>query len=350
MTTKNQTIADIARLAGVSKSTVSRALNDSPLIGVETKERIHAIAREQDFAMNESARRLSLRQTNVVALVMFDWGVAKRQDIFMLEVMGGVSTGLHELGYELLILQPRHDDRGWAKRAIETGRADGFVMHHAQCTPRQLAELVEASVPFVVWGARPAQGEYSSVVGDSVNGGRIATEHLIEGGRRRIAMIGGPPMSPEVAERRAGYEAALTAAGLEVDPALIEHISWTDPETGATEAVERLLERAPDVDAIFAHSDRWALAAMRVLRERGRRCPCGRRRRRLRRHRDGGGREPISHDDPPGRRPCGAPARAGARPAAPDRSADQRDDSGGARRAGVGVSFFSPCVQPVARR
>ncbi|HTR33047.1 MAG TPA: LacI family DNA-binding transcriptional regulator, partial [Gaiellaceae bacterium] len=71
-TTKAQTIADIARLAGVSKSTVSRALNDSPLIGAETKDRIRAIAREHDFSMNEQARRLSLRQSNVVGLVLLD--------------------------------------------------------------------------------------------------------------------------------------------------------------------------------------------------------------------------------------------------------------------------------------
>jgi DNA-binding LacI/PurR family transcriptional regulator len=266
---ETKTIADIARLAGVSKSTVSRALNDSPLIGIETKDRIRAIAAEHDFAMNESARRLSRRQTNVVGLVMFDWGVAKRQDIFMLEVMGGISTGLHEVGYELLILQPRHDDKGWAKRAVESGRADGFVLHHAQCAPRQLTELVASGVPFAVWGARPGDGEYSSVVGDSVTGGRLATEHLIAGGRRRIAMIGGPPTSREIAERRAGYEAALATAGIELDETLIEHLQWTDPDEGAAEAVDRLLTRAPDIDAIFAHSDRWALGTLLELRERG---------------------------------------------------------------------------------
>jgi DNA-binding LacI/PurR family transcriptional regulator len=266
---KTFTIADVARLAGVSKSTVSRALNDSPLIGAETKDRIRAIALEHDFSMNESARRLSRRQTNVVGLVMFDWGVAKRQDIFMLEVMGGISTGLHEEGYELLIMQPRHDDRGWAKRYIETGQAEGFVLHHAQCTPGQLADLVESGVPFVVWGGRGERGEYSSVSGDSLTGGRIATEHLIAGGRRRIGMIGGPPASREVAERRGGYEEALRAAGLEVDPALVEHLPWTEQDAGAAEAVGRLLERAPDLDAIFAHSDRWALGAERELHRRG---------------------------------------------------------------------------------
>jgi DNA-binding LacI/PurR family transcriptional regulator len=86
-------------------------------------------------------------------------------------------------------------------------------------------------------------------------------------------MIGGPPTVREVADRRAGYEAALAAAGIDVDPDLIVHISWMDPEVGAAEAVERLLEHAPDLDAIFAHSDLFALNAMDALREHGKEIP-----------------------------------------------------------------------------
>jgi DNA-binding LacI/PurR family transcriptional regulator len=272
-TARAQTIADIARLAGVSKSTVSRALNDSPLIGVETKERIRAIAAEHEFAMNEPARRLSRRQTNVVGLVMFDWGLAKRQDMFMLEVMGGVSTGLHHDGYELLIVQPRVGDVGWARRYVETGQAGGFVFHHAQCSPQQLRQLVDDRIPFVVWGAPSERREYSSVGGDSVNGGRLATEHLLARGCRRIGMIGGPAGSPEIDERRAGYESALTATGLEVDPGLIVHLPWSAPGENAAEAVGQLLERSPDLDAVFAHSDRWALGALSELHDRGRDVP-----------------------------------------------------------------------------
>src|ERR1700742_4877000 len=156
------TLADIARLAGVSKSTVSRALNDSPLIGAETKGRIRAIAAEHAFAPNVPARRLTRGQSNVVGLAMFDWGIAKQQDIFMLEVMGGVSNGLHELGYELLIVQPRHDEVGWAKRYVDTGQADGFVLHYAQASPGQIAHLVADGVRFVVWGTPAPNHEYSS--------------------------------------------------------------------------------------------------------------------------------------------------------------------------------------------
>src|SRR5918911_1448307 len=98
-----RTIADIAKLAGVSKATVSRALNDSPLISSETKDRVRAIAREHSFERNESARRLTLRQSKVAGLVMFgEPSHPYRPDMFMLELMGGIATGLHEHGYELL--------------------------------------------------------------------------------------------------------------------------------------------------------------------------------------------------------------------------------------------------------
>src|SRR5213080_338602 len=106
-----RTIADIARLAGGSKSTVSRALNDSPLIGAETKDRIHSIAREHHFQMNIPARSLSLKQSHAIALVTYadvaDSGLA---DAFMLELMGGISAALHEHGYDLLIVHIDQDE------------------------------------------------------------------------------------------------------------------------------------------------------------------------------------------------------------------------------------------------
>jgi len=107
------------------------------------------------------------------------------------------------------------------------------------------------------------------VTGDSLTGGRLATEHLLAAGRRRIAMIGGPPGFPEVDERRAGYEAALAGAGLELDPDLVEHVPWTAGDAEVAQAVKRLLAATPDLDAIFAHSDRYALSALGALRTHG---------------------------------------------------------------------------------
>lgn len=265
-----RTIGDIAKLAGVSKATVSRALNDSPLISVETKERIHAIAREHAFERNELARRLTLRQSKVAGLVMFgESGQSYRPDLFMLEIMGGIASGLHEHGYELLAVQPRPDDENWARRYVDSGRADGFIVPSASCTPTRLRMLTDSGAPFVVWGRRSESGEFASVSGDNVAGGRLATERLVVTGRRRIAFVGGPEWAPEIKERRAGYEAALTAAGLEIDPALVVHTSWLRPEEHAEAAVTELLDAHPELDGVVANSDRFAIGALEALRTRG---------------------------------------------------------------------------------
>jgi DNA-binding LacI/PurR family transcriptional regulator len=128
-------------------------------------------------------------------------------------------------------------------------------------------------MPIVVWGTPPEDSDYSSVSGDSVAGGRIATEHLLMTGRRRIAFLGGPAWAAEAEERRRGYEQALAAAGLEVDPALAVHANWEEPEASAAAAIEALLERDPGIDAVFANSDLFALGAIETLRAHDRRVP-----------------------------------------------------------------------------
>lgn len=274
MAVRVQTISDIARLAGVSKSTVSRALNDSPLIGVETKERIRAIAQEHEFQLNVPAQRLSRRQSQVVGLPMFDWGKGPAaMDLFMLEIMGGISSGLHTEGYDLLVLQVPIADVGWARRTIDSGRAAGFVLLSASCSPEQIGALVESDVPFVIWGAASPEHAYCSVTGDSLAGGRLATEHLLATGRRRIALVGGPEWSWEIRDRRRGYEAAVEEAGLELDPRLVVHTPWAEAERSAAAAVAALLEHEPELDGIVASSDFFALGTIEALRAHGRRVP-----------------------------------------------------------------------------
>jgi DNA-binding LacI/PurR family transcriptional regulator len=272
-TQRIHTIADIARVAGVSKSTVSRALNDSPLIGVETKERIRAIAREHRFQMNAPARRLSLKQSHAIALVTYGYQAESSvPDSFMLEIMSGISSALHANDYDLLIIHLDPNDTDWVRRYLETGRTDGFILLHAICTQEHLRMLVETGAPFVIWGLPPADHAYCSVSGDNVAGGRLATEHLVRTGRSRIAFLGGPARDPEVRDRFRGYESALKEPGMSADPSLVAHADW-GPETSASAAMADLLERAPDLDAVFANSDAIAIAAIDVLRQHGRRVP-----------------------------------------------------------------------------
>jgi DNA-binding LacI/PurR family transcriptional regulator len=265
-------ISDIAKLAGVSKSTVSRALNNSPLIGQETRGRIQAIARKHDFQINVPARRLSLKQSNTIAFVTHayhkDFSVA---DLFGLEIMGGVSQGLYAHGYDMLVVHVNPHETEWAHQYLDTGRVDGFILMTSTRKQYHIHALLEMEAPFIIWGVPPTDARYCSVTGDNLNGGRLATEYLLGLGRKRIAFIGGPHEELEVQQRFAGYQNALLASGRTLDPALVAYGDFSN--TSGAAAMDRLLASSPDLDAVFVNSDLMAIAAMDVVREHGRRVP-----------------------------------------------------------------------------
>ncbi len=267
-----KTIADIARLAGVSKSTVSRALNDSPLIGDETKERIRAIAKKHNFRINNPARQLSLKQSHTIAFVTHayhkEFSVA---DLFGMEIMGGVASGLAESGYDMLVVHVDPRETEWAHMYLDTGRVDGFILMTSMRKSDHIQELIEMDAPFIAWGPPKPRMTYCSVSGDNQSGGRLATEYLIQAGRERIAFLGGPKDELEVRYRFEGYERALQEAGRSIDPELLAHGDFTD--TSGASAMNVLMEQAPELDAVFVNSDLMAIAAMKVLREQGRRIP-----------------------------------------------------------------------------
>lgn len=261
-------IADIARLAGVSKSTVSRALNDSPLIGQETKAKIRALARQLNFQINAPARRLSMKQSRTIAFVNHayhkDFSVA---DLFGLEIMGGISNGLASREYDLLVIHVNPEDTEWARQYFDTGRVDGFIA----IKPAHVKALLDLGAPFITWGVPLPGHNYCTVTGDSLSGGRLATDHLIASGRQKIGFIGGPAQELEVRQRQEGYETALREAGREVDPSLLHYGDYSN--TSGAQAMRRLLNKSPDIDAVFVNSDLMAIAAMDAIREEGRRVP-----------------------------------------------------------------------------
>ena len=269
---KVRTIADIARLAGVSKSTVSRALNDSPLVASETKERIRAIAREHRFQASALARRLSLRQSKTIAFVThayhkdFSW-----VDLFGLEILGGVTQGLYESGYDTLVLHVDPKETDWIRQYLDTGRVDGFILQTSTRKQIHVKALLEVGAPFIVWGFPLPGQSFCSVTGDDLTGGRLATAHLIDRGRRRIAFLGGSKGEAEVKLRYAGYEAALHDAAHPVDPKLVDYGDYSD--TSGAAVMRMLLERDPDLDGVFVNSDFMAIAAMDTIRETGRQVP-----------------------------------------------------------------------------
>lgn len=269
-----QTIADIARLTGVSKSTVSRALNDSPKISEATKARIRAVAKEHNFQINVSASRLSRQQSRTIAFVVhahhYD-ACFSVNDLFLLEILGAITNTLSNLHYDMLVANINPHDPNWPHQYLDTGRVDGFILLTSTRKEFHIDALVKMQAPFIVWGTPLAKYTYCSVNGDNFGGGRLATEHLIQKGRRHSAFLGGPAFEAEVQRRYDGYVAALHDGGQEIDPALVSYGDWSN-ESGA-KRVQQLLEAKPDLDAVFANSDLMAAGAINGLREQGRRVP-----------------------------------------------------------------------------
>lgn len=273
MTKKSvKTIGDIARLANVSKSTVSRALNDSSLVKQETRERIQAIAQECNFRLNAPARNLSMRQSHTVAFVTHAYHQSfSVDDLFGLEIMGSIANRLSNLGYDFLVVHVNPKDTDWADKYLDSGRADGFILMTSNRKQMHIKTLVEMNAPFIVWGAPNPKYNYCSVSGDNVSGGRLATEYLIRTGRQRIAFLGGSLDELEVQQRFQGYESALAAAGFSAN---LDRLAYGDySHASGIAAMQRLLEQSPDLDAVFANSDLMAIGAISVIQKSGRRVP-----------------------------------------------------------------------------
>ncbi len=265
-------MADIARLAGVSTATVSRALNRSPLINEETRTRILDLARSLKYSINIGAQNLRLGQNRTVAVVV-PYDPQTRQhlsDPFFLSILGSLAEALTDQGFEMLLSRVDAGELDRAALAYDTGRVIGIILIGQWRHHDQLNQLAARQVPIVVWGAQLPQQIYTSVGGDNVAGGKLATEHLLSQGRRRIAFFGDIGL-PEVELRHRGYCAALAAYGIAIDPALQVTASFL-PE-GGKQALAALDRRQVGYDAVFASSDLLAMTVIGTLRTLARNVP-----------------------------------------------------------------------------
>ena len=269
-----RTIADIARLAGVSKSTVSRALNDSSLISQETKSRIQAIAAAHDFELHQGARGLSLQTTQTLAVVFPykpQFGRYVTDHPFNIEMLGALTNAVAEYGYDLVVAQTQQGERKNLERYFASKRADGLILFACDMESEEMVRLVTQRAPFIMWGPPPKDQSYCTVGSDDVRGGYLAAQHLLELGRRRIAFIGGPLGRPEVKLRYKGYVKALREARLRIEENLI---AWGDYSSqSGSEKMSALLKGRPDLDAAFVAGDLMAVGAMQALQTAGRRIP-----------------------------------------------------------------------------
>lgn len=264
--TRAATLSDVARLAGVSVATASKALNGRNHVHAQTRERVLEAAAQLSFSPNSLARGLLAGRTGTVGLLTSD--LVGR---FSLPILMGAEDAFGAGQVSVFLCDARGDairERHHVQ-ALLSRRVDGLIVVGSSTNPRPpLADAVD--VP-VVYAYAPSEAtEDLSIVPDNVNAGRMAVEHLIACGRTRIAHISGDREYSAARDRAAGAEAALAAAGL----SLVGEVAYGAWEEGwGRAAAGMLLDREPDVDAVLCGSDQVARGVLDTLRERGRRVP-----------------------------------------------------------------------------
>lgn len=265
-------MADIARMAGVSVSTVSRALAGSALVPQAKREEILALAQAQGYVINEQARNLRLKKTRTIGVVI-PLGHEVGQlisDPFFIELLGRLADEITARDYNVLLTKVARPEPGWQDRLIQSQKADGLIVIGQSDQHEALNAVARTYLPLVVWGAHLPSQIYCSVGSDNIGGARLAVEHLVRLGRRRIAFLGVPSL-PEVGLRYDGYRRALAAAGIAEDPALLAPAHFTVDT--AYDTVRGLIDSKVPFDAIFAVSDVIAIAAIKALNAAGLRVP-----------------------------------------------------------------------------
>lgn len=271
-TQRKMTMAELAKLANVDVSTVSRALNDSPLVKEETKRQILDIAAETGYAVNASARNLRRQSSEAIGMVipLRPESGQTISDPFYLEMVGAVSQAASERGYDLIVSIPRDDETIAERRLLQTGKADGLIVIGQAGMAQRLSEIGPLARKVVVWGGHVGDTNYTLVGSDNIEGGRLAADHLLSQGRKRILFLG-PVRLPEVQLRHQGFLMAHTEHGETWDESLALEIEFGAKD--AFESIRSLLDSDRRFDAIFAASDVLAMAALMALNGRGVRVP-----------------------------------------------------------------------------
>ena len=266
------TIKDIARIAQVTHSTVSRSLNDSPLVSEETKARIKQIAREHGYAPNSLARRLATRRSHTLGLYFLSRGELDFMENFGTQFLTGITNACYAAGYDLLLFTLPHG----APNAVSylhhcrERQVEGVIFIGLTSDDQHIDEIRKAAIPVSVIDF-PLEGPQVASIGtDTEHGIRLAMDHLADTGHRRIAFIGGPAVSPVAIEREAVYRRILEARNA-WDPVLVQRGNFSR-ESGYARALDLLAGPALP-DAILAANDSMALGAIRALKGRGIRVP-----------------------------------------------------------------------------
>jgi LacI family transcriptional regulator len=265
------TVRDIARIAEVSVSTVSRSLNDHPRISTETKERIKRIAAELDFELDASARSLSTRRSGTVALVCPGFLDRFENGLYLNLLIHDLRQGLASHGLDCLVtdaLLP--SGKGAVRRLVLQRKVEGILLLLSGTPPEDWTLIRKRGIPVVQVHYAPAYfdaGRLDYFFTDNHRGGFIATEAMLEAGSRRIAYMIGPCPNPEMVDRERGWREAQEERGIAPDGRL--KLETENSFEAAYDRVHRSIDALRQADGLFAFTDIMALGALRALADAG---------------------------------------------------------------------------------
>jgi LacI family transcriptional regulator len=259
-----KTLEEIARLAEVSRSTVSRVVNQHPNVRPAVRQRVQKIIAETGYQPNAAARSLAFQRSNVIGLAIPRSVHTLFTDPYFPPLTQGIAQACNQYGY-ILSLFVEFDEQTLFPRITRQGLLDGLVVQVANTRSNLLAKLASVDMPFIVAGRPHDAPNVSYIDVDNITGAYNAVTHLIRLGHKRIGAITGPLDTTAALDRLEGYRKAILERGLALDEDLIGEGDFT--ETGGYHAMQRLLGQKPS--AVFAASDAMAYGALRALREAG---------------------------------------------------------------------------------
>lgn len=269
---RGPTLEQVARRAGVGRGTVSRVVNGSPRVSDRTRAAVEAAIAELGYVPNRAARALAAGSADAVALVVPEPESRFFAEPYFSAVVQGAGAELSRADMQMLLtlLHGRKEQDRFAQYAASQ-RIDGVLLVSVHAGDSLPDVLAAAGIPAVLNGRRYADEPLPYVDCDNTGGARAAVAHLVARGRRAVATITGPSDMYAARCRTEGYRQALREAGLAAGEHLVEEGDFT--EDGGHAAMRALLERAPELDAVFCASDVMAAGARLALREAGRTVP-----------------------------------------------------------------------------
>ncbi|KLO20927.1 MULTISPECIES: LacI family DNA-binding transcriptional regulator [unclassified Marinitoga] len=258
------TIKDIAKIAGVNPSTVSRSLNDYPNISKKTKEKIKKIAEELGFEFNEAARSLNKKKTNTIGVIIPQFFDDMRGEIFFANFLGKLIKEAQLKGYHVRI--EYEIEKNYIKKMIQSRSVDGLLLMNPDISKEDVEFILEKNIPYIFLhylSENYINKDINFVRTDQQKGGYIATKYLIEKGYKNILTLSGLSINHEFIERTNGYKKALKDFNIKNEYILDIDVTFE----AAKKTIKKNKPLLKKVDAIFAQTDLMALGVIEALNE-----------------------------------------------------------------------------------